>query len=84
MIGEVDIVARAPLGLIPPGKTDRELAWPPSLPSKPWKARLPYMTQTVMNHRIGFEPYSARWTPQEGNRVPRRADRRETILSIVR
>jgi hypothetical protein len=78
------VIARAPLSLIPPDKTDREMAWPPSLPTKLWKPGFFYTTQTVMNHRIGVERYSARWYSQDGHPAPRRAGGAETILSIVR
>jgi len=78
------ILARAPLSLIKPDKTDRAMAWPPSLPTKLWKPGFLYTTQTVMNHRIGIEQYSAIWSLQDGHRAPRRGDGRETVLAIVR
>ncbi|HEY8039937.1 MAG TPA: glycosyltransferase family 39 protein [Polyangiaceae bacterium] len=68
--------------LIPPDKTDREMAWPTSLPTRLWKPRFLYTTVTVMNHRIGRERYWGRWS---GSSAPHRADNRpETTLAEVR
>lgn len=78
------IMARARFSLIPPAKTDRDMGGPPSLPTKLWKRGFLYSTQTVMNHRIGIERYSARWYPLDAQPVPRRDDGRGTILAIVR
>jgi hypothetical protein len=66
--------ARAPLSLIPPGKTDREMAWPPVLPTKLWRERFLYKTETVMNHRIGRERYWGQWSPRDGSWAPKRLD----------
>jgi hypothetical protein len=77
------MMSRAPLSLVPPDKTDREMAWPSPLPTKLWRVGFLYKTETVMNHRIGVERYWGRWFAQDGKPEPRRPDGRETTLAIV-
>jgi hypothetical protein len=78
------IEAREPLSLIPPDRTDREMAWPPPLPTKLWRARFLYKTDTVLNHRIGRERYWGRWNSMDGAPAPRRKDGQlETTLAVI-
>jgi hypothetical protein len=75
------IVARAPLSLIPVPKTEREMAYPPSMPTKLWREGFLYKTETILNHRIGRERYAGRW---EGGWAPHRVDGLpDTTLAIV-
>jgi hypothetical protein len=55
------IEARAPFSLVPPDSIVREMAWPPSLPTKLWRAGQLYKTEVVLNHRIGRERYWGYW-----------------------
>ena len=55
------IIRRAHLSLIPADETDREMAWPPPLSTKLWKAGFIYTFTSVMNHRIGLERYVGFW-----------------------
>jgi hypothetical protein len=72
--------ARAPLSLLPVNKTDREMAYAPSLATRLWREHFLYKTVTVMNHRIGRERYLGRWV---GAWAPRRSDGApETTLAI--
>ena len=78
------VEAKAHYSLIPPDKTDRDMAFPPSLPTKLWKVGYFYRTETVMNHRIGRERYAGHWSSRDGAAVPRRTDRQpDTTLVIV-
>jgi hypothetical protein len=75
------IDARAPWSLIPADKTDREMAYGPSIPTKLWREHFLYKVETVMNHRIGHERYLGRWV---GGWAPRRVDGApETLLAIA-
>jgi hypothetical protein len=74
------IDARARWSLIPPDKTDRDMAYGPSIPTKLWREHFLYKIDTVMNHRIGRERYLGHWV---GGWAPRRADGApETLLAI--
>ena len=55
------IVGRAKFSLIPVDPTDREMAFPPRLPTKLWRAGFIYMIPVVLNHRIGVERYWGAW-----------------------
>jgi hypothetical protein len=78
------VEARSPLSLIPADATDREMAFPPSLPTKLWKPRFLYMTDAVLNHRIGTETYTGRWQSRDGSGPPRRADNKpDTTIAVV-
>jgi hypothetical protein len=68
------IEARAKLSLIPAPKAERDMAWPPSLPTKLWKRGFIYDVDAVMNHRIGRERYAGRWEARDGTWAPRRLD----------
>jgi hypothetical protein len=68
------MIARAPLSLIPPDPTDREMAFPPSIPTKLWRTGFVYRVEVVLNHRIGRERYWGRWQTRDGGVAPRRAD----------
>jgi hypothetical protein len=77
------VEARAPLSLIPPDEVDREMAWPPSLPTKLWRPGFLYKTETVLNHRIGRERYWAYWTSRDGSSAPRRLDGQDQTTLVV-
>ena len=79
------MAGRDPLSLIPPPDTDRLMGFPPSLPTKLWRARFIYTTAVVLNHRIGLEAYLGRWEARGASPAPRRLDgRSETPLAMVR
>ena len=65
---------RDPFSLIRPDPTDREMAYPPRLPTKLWRRGFLYMTDAVLNHRIGRERYWAQWYSRDRSPPPRRAD----------
>jgi hypothetical protein len=76
--------ARDPWSLIGPDPTDREMAYPPTLPTKLWKPHFLYATETVLNHRIGRERYWAYWQSRDGTPAPRRPDGApQTTLAVV-
>jgi hypothetical protein len=78
------IVGKAKYSLIPVDKTDREVAFPPLLPTKLWKVGYLYDTVTVLNHRIGREKYVGGWASRDGSTPPRRPDNKpDTTLCIV-
>jgi hypothetical protein len=63
--------------------TDRDMAYPPSLPTGLWRPGYIYKTDAVLNHRIGRERYLGRWVGY-GSWMPRRADgAAETSLAVV-
>lgn len=77
------IEKRAALSLIPVDATDREMAFPPSLPTALWKPGYIYETEAVLNHRIGRERYLGRWIGY-GRWVPQRVDGApETSLAVL-
>jgi hypothetical protein len=72
------ITGRAPLSLIPPSPTEREMAFPPILPTRLWRPGFFYKIDVVMNHRIGVERYWGAWGG------PRRLDgQAQTTLAVV-
>jgi len=78
------VLAKARWSLIPKSTQDRDMALPPSLPTKLWKKGFIYRTETVMNHRIGIEQYLGRWSTRDGSPPPRRLDGRpETPLATI-
>jgi hypothetical protein len=78
------VEARAALSWIPPDPIDREMAFPPSLPTKLWRQGLVYRTTAVLNHRIGRERYWGRWRSRDGGPAPTRVDgQAETTLAIL-
>jgi hypothetical protein len=78
------VEARAALSWIPPDPTDREMAFPPSIPTKLWRPGFLYRTDAVLNHRIGRERYWGRWRSRDGGPLPARADGQgETTLAVV-
>ena len=75
---------RAPFSLIDPDPTDREMAFPPSLPTKLWRPGFLYVTRVVQNHRIGLERYWGAWQSRDGAAPPRRSDGKpETTVAEV-
>jgi hypothetical protein len=78
------VEARATLSLIPPDPTDREMAFPPLLPTALWRPRFLYETTTVLNHRIGSERYWGYWRSRDGSQAPRRIDGQpQTSLTVM-
>ena len=78
------VVAKDPLSLIPPDPTDREMAAPPSLSTRLWRARFIYVTDAVLNHRLGTERYSGRFRSRDGSPPPERLDGKpQTVLATV-
>jgi hypothetical protein len=75
------VAARARFSLIPVNTTDRELAYPPSLPTKLWRPGFLYEFQTVLNHRIGVERYWGTWSHPGLRRLDHQA---VTTLATVR
>jgi hypothetical protein len=77
--------ARNPLSLIPPDPTDRDMAFPPRLPTKLWRPGFLYATDAVLDHRIGRERYGGYWRSRDGSPAPQRVDGRlQTTLAILR
>jgi 4-amino-4-deoxy-L-arabinose transferase-like glycosyltransferase len=75
---------KAPWSLIPPDGVARNMAWPPSLSPKLWRARFIYVIDAVMNHRIGLERYYAAFTARGSGAAPHRLDGKpETDLARV-
>ncbi len=67
--------ARDPWSLIPPDPTDREMAYPPRIPTRLWRPGFVYVTDAVLNHRIGRERYWGHWRARAGNNgAPSRVD----------
>jgi hypothetical protein len=66
--------ARDPLSLIPPDPMEREMAFPPRIPTKLWRRGFLYTTDAVLNHRIGRERYWANWRPRDKGTPLRRVD----------
>ncbi|HEY4013504.1 MAG TPA: glycosyltransferase family 39 protein [Polyangiaceae bacterium] len=70
-----------PYSLIPPDTMDREMGYPPNIPTKLWRPGFIYKTTIVLNHRIGRERYDGYWTG--GNGVPRRTDDQKYTRLVV-
>jgi hypothetical protein len=78
------VEARAAFSIIPPDPTDREMAFPPLLPTTLWRPRCVYETSAVLNHRIGSERYWGYWKSRDGSQAPRRIDGQpQTSLTVV-
>jgi hypothetical protein len=78
------VEARATLSLIPPDQTDRDMAFPPLLPTPLWRRGFIYSTEVVLNHRIGRERYWGAWQSHGGGAAPQRADNLgKTTLVVV-
>jgi hypothetical protein len=78
------VEARDPLSLVPPDPTEREMAAPPSLSTKLWKPRFIYVTDAVLDHRLGQERYWGRFRSRDGSPAPERLDGKpQTVLTIV-
>ncbi len=76
--------ARGTWSLIPPDPVDREMAYPPFVPTKLWRAGYLYRTEAVLNHRIGRERYWGYWATRDGTPAPVRADgAAETTVAIL-
>jgi len=78
------VEARAALSLIPPDPIDREMAFPPAMPTKLWRPGFIYETEVVLNHRIGRERYQGAWHARDSSRPPARIDgKTQTTLVVV-
>lgn len=78
------VEARAALSLIPADPTDRDMAYPPRIPTKLWRPGFVYVTDAVLNHRIGKERYWGHWRSRDGSPAPRRGDNQpQTTLVTV-
>jgi hypothetical protein len=56
------IEAPAAFSLMPVDDTDREMAYPPRIPTKLWRPGFIYEVDVVLNHRIGVERYFGGWS----------------------
>jgi 4-amino-4-deoxy-L-arabinose transferase-like glycosyltransferase len=78
------VEAKAPLSLVPPDPTEREMAAAPTLSTKLWKPRFIYVTDAVLDHRLGRERYSGRFRSHDGSPAPERLDGTpQTVLAVV-
>jgi len=78
------VEARESFSLIPPDPTDREMAFPSTIPTKLWRSGFVYETDVVLNHRIGRERYSGYWRSRDGGRPPARLDGQlQTSLALI-
>jgi hypothetical protein len=50
------------------------MAYPPRIPTKLWRPGFVYMTDAVLNHRIGRERYWGHWRSRGGSSAPSRVD----------
>ena len=79
------VEARSRWSLIPPSTTDRQMAYPPTLATKLWRAHFIYKVDTIMNHRIGRERYYGQWVSRDGSPAPKRVDGpQQTTLTVAR
>jgi len=77
--------ARDPLSLIPADPTDREMAFPPRLPTTLWRHGFLYTSDAVLDHRIGRERYWGHWRSRDGSPAPQRVDGEpQTTLAVLR
>jgi hypothetical protein len=78
------VEARAPLNLVPPDPVEREMAAPPSLSTRLWKPHFIYVTDAVLNHRLGRERYWGRFRARDGGPAPERVDgKAQTTLTVL-
>jgi hypothetical protein len=78
------VEARAAFSLIPPSPTDRAMAFPPTIATKLWRPGFLYVTDVVLNHRIGRERYWGAWRSRDGSPAPRRVDGQpQTTLAVL-
>jgi hypothetical protein len=78
------VEARAPLSLIAPDPTDRDMGGAPLIATKLWRPGFLYTNRIVLNHRIGQERYWGAWQSRDGAAPPRRTDGTpETTLAVV-
>ncbi len=78
------VEARSRWSLIPPTTTDRQMAYPPTLATKLWRANFIYKVETTMNHRIGRERYYGQWVSRDGSPAPKRIDGpQQTTLAVA-
>ena len=72
------MVAPEKASLMPIDPTYREMAFPPSIPTRLWRAGFIYKVDAVLNHRIGVERYWGAWAG------PRRLDGQpQTNLALI-
>ena len=77
------IIAQGEHSLIPVDKTDRAMAFPPSLPTKLWRTGYIYKTTVVLNHRIGVERYVGGWASRDGASPPQRIDHKPDTTLVT-
>jgi hypothetical protein len=77
------VQAKARFSLIPVTMVERSMSFPPSLPTKLWRVGFLYKLTTVLNHRIGVEHYTARWSSRDGSPAPHRTDRGPDVTLAV-
>lgn len=57
-----EVIARNPWSTIPRDDVQRELSFPPLIPTRLWKKGYIYHHDATMLHRIGVERYTGSWT----------------------
>jgi 4-amino-4-deoxy-L-arabinose transferase-like glycosyltransferase len=78
------VVAREPFSTIDADPTDRNMAPPPTIPTKLWRPGFLYATRVVQNHRIGRERYLGTWASRDGAAAPHRTDgKAETTIAEI-
>ena len=78
------VEARAPLSLIPPDPTDRDMAVSMPIATKLWRPGMLYRAEVVLDHRIGRERYWGKWRSRDGSPAPQRTDGTpQTTLAVV-
>jgi hypothetical protein len=76
---------RSPTSLIPPDPVERDMAYPPSIPTKLWRPGFLYTVPVVLRHRVGQERYFGWFTSRDGSPAPRRPDgKMQTDLLVER
>ncbi len=75
------VEAPARFSLIPVDSVDREMAFPPRIPTQLWRSGFLYEMDVVLNHRIGVERYWGAWSEPGLQRLDHQA---VTTLATVR
>jgi hypothetical protein len=79
-----DVEGRELLNLVPPDPNEREMSASPPLSTKLWKPHFIYVTDAVLNHRLGRERYWGRFRSRDGSPAPERVDGKpQTTLTVV-
>ena len=78
------VEAKAPYSLIPPDPTERDCAYPPSLPTRYWRSGYIYRIECSLFKRIGSERFGGFWSALPGQPAPIPLDGLPTIdLALV-